>query len=108
MAAYLLIESRDPFTSRSVDNHYELAAQLKSRGNEVTLFLVENGVLAARRGPRADALAKLSAAGVAVKADSYALRERGIGADRLASGVESTELDFVVDQLAAGTKTIWH
>ena len=49
MAQYLLIESRDPFDSNDVGYSYGLARGLVEGRNEVTLFLVQNGVLAARR-----------------------------------------------------------
>ena len=48
MARYVLIESRDPFESRDVPYYYGLANDLAAQGQEVTLFLVQNGVLAAR------------------------------------------------------------
>ena len=52
MAKYLLIESRDPFDSGDVGEFYELAAGLAQDGNEVTFFLVQNGVLPAARSSR--------------------------------------------------------
>ena len=48
MAAYLLIESRDPFESKDVEYLYELSRGLLEAGNHVTLFLVQNAVFAAR------------------------------------------------------------
>ena len=48
MAKYFLIESRSPFDSAEVNNNYQLASDLASKGHEVSLFLVENGVFAAR------------------------------------------------------------
>lgn len=108
MAKYLLIASRDPFESRDVDQAYELASGLAKDGNTVTLFLVQNGVLPARKSSRSEALAKLAAAGVEVLADEFSLRERGIAQDRLAPGVKAAPLDVVVDQLADGRKAIWH
>ena len=42
------IESRDPFESNDVVYYYELAKGLVEAGNQVTLLLVQNGVLAAR------------------------------------------------------------
>ena len=48
MAEYLLIESRDPFESNDVGYYYDLAKGLIEGGNEVTLFLAQNGVLSAR------------------------------------------------------------
>lgn len=108
MAEYLIIESRDPFDSNDVRASYELAQGLAQDGNTVTLFLVQNGVLPARRSVHSAALSGLSKAGVQVLADDFSLKERGIDAARLAEGVESAPLDVVVDQLAAGRKTLWH
>jgi predicted peroxiredoxin len=108
MHKYLLIESRDPFESNDVAYLYDLAGTLKQQGHDVTLFLLQNGVLPARKGPRSQRLADLSKAGVRVMADDFSLHERGIPSNRLVPGVESTKLDVVVDRLADGTKTIWH
>ena len=46
MAGYLLIESRDPFESNDVSYYCDLARGLAEAGNQVTLFLVQNAVLA--------------------------------------------------------------
>jgi sulfur relay (sulfurtransferase) complex TusBCD TusD component (DsrE family) len=108
MAKYLLIESRDPFDSNDVANYYELATDLLKAGNEVTLFLVQNGVLPARPGKHSQALSRVAKAGAEVLADEFSLRERGISAAKLAPGVSAAPLDVVVDQLAEGRKAIWH
>jgi intracellular sulfur oxidation DsrE/DsrF family protein len=104
---YLLIESLDPFASAEVARFLELAAGLARDGNAVTLFLVQNGVLAARTGARAADLGALASAGVQVLADEFSLRERGIASDRLTPGVKPSPLDVVVDQLAEGRKALW-
>ena len=106
MGAYLLIESRDPFESNDVGYYYELARGLVEAKNEVTLFLVQNGVLAARPSAQVPALRALVKAGVKVLADDFALAERGI--KKLADGVASAPIDVVVDHLEAGHKTLWH
>lgn len=49
MARYVLVESRDPFESRDVSYFYGLAADLAAKGEQVTLFLVQNGVLVSIR-----------------------------------------------------------
>lgn len=108
MSRYLLIASRDPFEVNDVVHYYDLAADLRKEGNEVTLFLVQNGVLPARKSPKSEKLTSLAGSGVRVLADEFSLRERGIGANRLASGVQAAPLDVVVDELAAGAKTLWH
>ncbi len=108
MDKYMLIESRDPFDSNDVAFSYELAIGLAKAGNEVTLMLVQNGVLPARRGAKADGLAAVLKAGVKVLADDFSLGERGIAPSRLAVGITSAQLDVVIDHLAAGHKTLWH
>ncbi len=105
MADYLLIASRDPFSSNDVPTFYDLARGLKERGNAVTVFLVQNGVLPARPSAASDLLTALADGDVTVLADDFSLRERGIST--LADGVTAAPLDVVVDALEAGTKTMW-
>ncbi|HEX2736280.1 MAG TPA: DsrE family protein [Polyangiaceae bacterium] len=108
MAKYLLIESRDPFESNDTAFAYELATGLAGAGNEVTLFLVQNGVLPARNGARADGLLAVMKAGVKVLADDFSLAERGIGNARLRAGITPAPIETVVDHLEQGHKTLWH
>lgn len=106
MANYLLIESRDPFESHDVGYYYDLAKGLVDAGNEVTLLLVQNGVLAARPSAHSATLSALRKSGVKVLADDFSLRDRGIAT--LAEGVAAAAIDIVVDHLEAGHKTLWH
>jgi hypothetical protein len=106
MAEYLLIESRDPFESNEVGYYYDLAKGLAHEGHSVTMFLVQNAVLATRPSKGSAALSALARAGVKVLADDFALKERGIA--QLVDGVSAAPIDVVVDHLAAGHKTIWH
>lgn len=108
MTRYLFIESRDPYESRDCARFWSLAAELRKAGNEVTLFLVQNGVLACRPGERTPALADALKAGVDVVADDFSLRERGISAAELRHGFRPAPLDLVIDQLAEGRKALWH
>jgi sulfur relay (sulfurtransferase) complex TusBCD TusD component (DsrE family) len=108
MARYLLIESRDPFEANETRFCCDLARQLAEGRNDVTLFLVQNGVLPARQSARSVELTRLAGGGVRVLADSFSLKERGIPELRLARGVQASPLDAVVDALAAGAKVIWH
>jgi intracellular sulfur oxidation DsrE/DsrF family protein len=108
MPRYLLIESRDPFDSNDTGFCVDLARQLAAAKNEVTVFLVQNGVLPARAGARSGDLGKLAGAGISVLADSFSLRERGIDEKRLAAGIAAAPLDVVLDALAEGAQVIWH
>lgn len=104
---YLLIESRDPFATRAVDGHVELAVGLRRVGARVTLFLVQNGVLPARAGADGDALHEALAAGIEVLADDFSLRERGIGERELARGVKAAPIGTVVERLAGPWKVLF-
>lgn len=108
MAKYLLIESRDPFDSSDSEYFSELVQGISNRGNETTLFLVQNGVLPARKGSNhSETIAKLIQGKVKVLADRFSLKERAISS--LLDGVEVSDMDRLVDLLLEpGTKGIWH
>jgi sulfur relay (sulfurtransferase) complex TusBCD TusD component (DsrE family) len=108
MASYLLIESRDPFEIQDVRRTYELASNLAKESNGVTLFLVENGVFAARESAASQALTSLAAQGVTVLADAFSLRERGIHSGRLTPPVAVASVEDVVDHLAKEDLVLWH
>ena len=107
MTTYVLIESRDPFESRDTEFVEQTAIALKERGHTVTVFLVQNGVLAARKAT--GRLHRLEEAGVILLADDFSLHERGIKPDELVQGVEASGIDRLVETIAqANTKAIWH
>jgi sulfur relay (sulfurtransferase) complex TusBCD TusD component (DsrE family) len=106
MTGYLLIESRDPFESNDVSYYCDLARGLVEAGNQVTLFLIQNAVLAARPSAQAPQLRELIGSGIKVLADDFALKERGI--TKLLDGVQIAPIEIVVDHLEAGHRTLWH
>jgi predicted peroxiredoxin len=108
MAKYTLIASRDPFDSKEAGHYYDLAEDLVKDGNEVTLFLVQNGVFAARKSPGSKMVEKLAGKGVTVLADSFSLKERGISEGRMADQVKASGLEVIIDHMAEGRKVIWH
>lgn len=110
MPSYLFIESRDPFETRDVEEGYRLLAELAAQNTPVTLFLVQNGVLVARQGARAEQFAALAAnPQVTVLAETFALQERGIPTNALMPGVQAADIDALVDLLMVdGQKAIWH
>ena len=108
MATYLFIESRDPFDSSDSSYFAELVEGTSGRGNKTTLFLVQNGVLPARKGSKHSAMiAKLIKGKVKVLADRFSAKERAIRT--LVDGVELIDINQLVDLLLEpGTKAIWH
>jgi intracellular sulfur oxidation DsrE/DsrF family protein len=108
-ARYVFVESRDPFDSADTGFVADAATGLRQRGNPVTVFLVQNGVLTTRTGARGSQIPRLTAAGVTVLADDFSLRERGIEPPELAAGVRAAPIEALVDLLTeTGTKAIWH
>jgi sulfur relay (sulfurtransferase) complex TusBCD TusD component (DsrE family) len=105
MPSYLLIESRDPFENDDVRYFFDLAASLARAENRVTLFLVQNGVCAARTGEHTFWFAALAKAGVEILADDVSLRERGIGG--LSAAVRPAEITAVLGQRGEGRETLW-
>jgi sulfur transfer complex TusBCD TusB component (DsrH family) len=108
MSKYLFIESRDPFESHDSQALYDLIQGHAEEGHEVAVFLIQNGVLPARKGSKyAERLAELTQSGVTVLADDFSLRERAIWL--LVDGVSLSPVETLVDlALTKGTKTIWH
>lgn len=107
MTKYVLVESRDPFESRSFAARCELAAQLQASGAAVMLMLVENGVLGARARAAPRELERTARAGVRVAADGFALRERGIEVSELPTYVEASSLDALLEPIGAGACVLW-
>ena len=108
MGTYILIESRDPFESRD-QFVSEMATALRQRGNEVTVFLVQNAVLATRRNVHSSYLAQLVDSGVTLLADDFSLCERGILSAELQSGIRPSSIEVLVSALIQeNTKAIWH
>ena len=109
MTKYLFIESRDPFESRDVRFVEETAAALKQRGHEVTVFLVQNGVLAVRRNGVESYLDRLANAGITLLADDFSLCERGIQTAEVTTGIQQSSIEALVEMLVQeNSRTIWH
>ena len=108
MAKYLFIESRDPFDSADSEYFCQLVQGISSRGNDVTFFLVQNGVFPLRSGSKhSGAIGTLLKNKIKILADDFSLKERAI--NKPLDGVEVTEIDRIVDLLLEpGTKAIWH
>ena len=106
MAKYLFIESRDPFEFTDVKQTWDLAADLAGKGNDVAMFLVQNGVLAGRKKARVSTMGDLS--GVRVYADDLSLEERAIPRESVRNGITVAGIDALTDLIMEdGRKPIW-
>lgn len=107
MAGYVLIAARDPWDGPEHSNVFELAGSLARARDSVSIYLTENGVLAARAGGGERWLDPLLSAGVSVFADPFALAERGISDDRMVNGVVSAPIEQLVELLVEGRSGLW-
>ena len=108
MSRYLLIQSKSPWESGDIGHFYSLARDLGQAGNDVTFFLVQNGVMSARNGAKDAAFDQLLGSKIRVLADDFSLRERAINRETLKGGVSVSPIDEVVDLLAGSAKALWH
>ena len=110
MARYVMIESRDPFESRDVSYFYNLASDLAAKGEQVTLFLVQNGALASRKNAKGNPLGAVLEGKVEVLVDSFSLKERGIQDAERHPSVKRSDMAALVERILAeqGTKVLWH
>lgn len=110
MTHYLLIESRDPFEFQGVPEFFRLASDLTKRGDQVTLFLVQNAVMTTRAGVLDNPLEDLASDRVEILADAFSLRERGIDAAERIAGVRPSSVEELVERMMSDhpTKVLWH
>ena len=109
MISYVFIESQDPFESRDSQFIVDTATALKQHDSEVTVFLVQNGVLGARRNAVGSHLPQLAKAGVTLLADGFSLKERGVAPVEINPAVKESNIEALVDLLVRdNTKAIWH
>lgn len=109
MASYLLIETRGPLDGGAYA--FELGAQLRELLHDVTIYLLQDAVFTARRNFwAADQLRReADQAGLRLLADAVSCRQRGLSGDRLAPGVEVSDMTELVDLLMErADKAIWH
>jgi len=109
MARYLLIESKDPLNGGEYS--FELGRQLREIKHDVTVYLVQDAVFAARKGFAAGErlLTEARKSGLGLLADEISLRQRGVGKDRLSAEVKVSNMGELVDLLMERSdKAIWH
>jgi|SRR5690606_3578966 len=108
MSHFLFVQSQDPFTDARAARQYELAIDLKKRGNDVTVVLVQNGVVPARSQAVCPAFDELAASGLTLIADSFSLEQRDIASQQLKANISTGSMDDVIDAMLAGHKVIWN
>jgi sulfur relay protein TusB/DsrH len=109
VSQYLLVETKGPLDGGAYA--FELGKQLRELRHDVTIYLLQDAVFAARRNFKSGEalLATAEKSGVRVIADGVSARQRGIVGDRVAKSVSVADMDTLVDLLMERSdKTIWH
>lgn len=108
MANYLFIESRDPFTDRTLRDHLQLMEELAVDKHQVDLYLVQDAVLLGRRDVGTGELETLAERGVRVHADDFSLLQRGVDEAEIKPFCSVSPISRVVEALELEYKVIWN
>jgi sulfur relay (sulfurtransferase) complex TusBCD TusD component (DsrE family) len=109
LSNYVFIESRDPFDSADTESVSEAAVALRKKGHTVTVFLVENGVLGARKQAAKSQVPAFVESGVTVLADDFSMQKRGISMDECAPGLKAGSMVHLINLIVQdNTKAVWH
>jgi len=100
MTNLLLVLSKDPYTTEIPNLVLDIGLKAKAKGNNVALYLVEDGVTAARKTEFGNKLAAAHKKGIKIYADDKAVLSRSLE-NKLIGWVEIKEigtlLDFIMD-----------
>ena len=96
MTKLLLVLSKDPYTTETPDLVLDIGGSAKEKGNEVALYLVEDGVTAARNGEFGKKLTSAHNKGIKIYADDKAVLSRSL-TGKMVSGVEIKEIGTLLD-----------
>ncbi len=109
MSRYLLIETKSPLDGG--DYAFDLGQQLRDERHDVTVYLLQDAVFAARRRfERGEGLlAEATRRGLTVLADEVSLRQRGVTGERLSPAARPSTMNNLVELLMERCdKAIWH
>ena len=109
MSQYLLIESKSPVDGGAYS--FDLASQLRDLQHQVTIYLIQDAVFAARRRFQAGEklVSDAKTHNLTLLADEVSLRQRGISKERLSDAVRVSNMDELVDLvMEKSDKAIWH
>jgi len=106
MSSYLFIQSRDPITDRTVELNLNLMCDLLNDSKEVTLFLVQEAVMLAKKGILTNHLENFLKKGGKVFADEFSLKIREV--DNLKEDVKIAAVSVITDALLDQHKVVWN
>ncbi len=107
MVNLLMILSKDPFTTEIPNLALNIGCNVVSKGNNVSFYLVEDGVTAARDHEFGKRLASVQKElGIKIFTDDRAVASRGIE-DKMIEGVEVKEIGTLLDFIMESDRVVW-
>ncbi len=106
MTNLLMVLSKDPYTTETPDLVLEIGLNAKEKGNNVSLYLIEDGVTAARKSEFGNKLAVANKKGVKIYADDKAVLSRSLS-NKLIGGVEIKEIGTLLDSIMNYDRVVW-
>ena len=106
MSRYLLIQAFDPQEGEVVTPLHELASDLVQEGNEVSILLVDRGVLTPRSVSGVAALARAERTGIEVLVEESSMRAHGVAATEFPHGVHVASDATIADRITAAHRVI--
>ncbi len=106
MTNLLLVLSKDPYTTETPDLVLDIGRKAKEKGNDVALYLVEDGVTAARKSEFGNKLAAAHKKGINIYADDKAVLSRSL-TGKLIGPVEVREIGTLLDFIMDSDRVAW-
>ena len=106
MSNLLLVLSKDPYTTETPDLVLDIGLNAREKGNDVTLYLVEDGVTAARKSEFGNKLAAAHKKGIKIYADDKAVLSRSL-TNKLISWVEVKEIGTLLELIMDYDRVAW-
>ena len=107
MTNLLLVLSKDPYTTEIPNLVLDIGLNAKAKGNNVSIYLVEDGVTAARKSEFGNKLQDAKKKGINILADDKAVQSRGLGGN-LVDWVQVKEIGVLLDHIVEdNTRVAW-
>ncbi len=106
MTNLLMVLSKDPYTTETPDLVLDIGLNAKEKGNDVTLYLIEDGVTAARKSEFGNKLAAANKKGIKIYADDKAVLSRSL-TNKLTGSVEIKEIGTLLDYIMDYDRVVW-
>lgn len=106
MTSLLLVLTKDPYSTEIPDLVLDIGLDAKGKGCDVCLYLIEDGVTAARSGGYSEKIAKLQSQGIKVYADDKSVAARGLEG-KIKEGVEIKDIEVLFDFIMDSDRVAW-